>query len=160
MSNPAVRSGGSRWPVFVVIGLFVLVTAVFLIEFTISTRDEIAARSQPTAQAVVDENTVAELWSAGNPKSGAALVEKYGCIACHRIGVRSHIAPPFTEVATVAPTRHPPLSAAAYIYESITNPLAFVVESYNPAMPQNFKERLTPAEIGDIIAFLLSPDAN
>jgi len=146
--------------VFVVIGLFVIVTAVFLVEFTISTRDEIAARSQPTAQAVVDENTVAALFSAGNPVSGAQLVEKYGCIACHRIGVRSHIAPPFTEVASVAPTRHPPLSAAAYIYESVTNPLAFVVEGYNPAMPQNFKERLTPAEIGDIIAFLLSPDAN
>lgn len=160
MSDSVPQSGASRWPVFLVIGLLVTVTVVFLIEFAISTRDEIAARSQPVAEPIVDENAVAALLDGADPAAGAKLVELYGCVACHRIGVRSKIAPSFENVAEVAGMRHPPLSAEAYIYESITNPTAFVVEGFNPAMPQNFKDRLSSREIGDIIAYLLSPGAN
>lgn len=156
----ATRPAGSRWPVYVVLGLLIVVTVVFVAEFTISTRDEIAARTQPTLPAIVDESAIAALVQEGDAKAGAALVETYGCVACHRIGVRSKIAPAFEGLAARAGTQHPPLSAAAYLYESITNPLAFTVEGYNPAMPQNFKDRLTPDEIGDIIAYLLTPGAN
>ena len=47
-------------------------------------------------------------------------------------------------------------SPALYLYESIINPGAYVVEGY-PAnvMPANFKDQMTPQEIADIVAYLL-----
>jgi hypothetical protein len=51
------------------------------------------------------------------------------------------------------------LSAEAYICESITHPAAFVVENYAAAMPQDFGSRLSPGELGDIIAYLLTSEA-
>jgi hypothetical protein len=71
------------------------------------------------------------------------------------------MAPAFVGIAERAATRRPPLTAAAYIYESITNPSAFIAPGqYNAAMPENFRERLSDRELGDIIAFLLTPDAH
>jgi hypothetical protein len=33
------------------------------------------------------------------------------------------------------------------------------VEGFSPAMPQNYPDLLTGRDLGDIIAYLLSPDA-
>jgi hypothetical protein len=46
-----------------------------------------------------------------------------------------------------------------YIHESMVYPTAYVVAGYNPVMPQDFRERLSDRELGDIIAYLLSSDA-
>ncbi len=81
-------------------------------------------------------------------------------MACHRLGVASKIAPTFEGIAERAASRRAPLTAAAYIYESITHPTAYVVEGFQPAMPQNFSERLTDRELGDIIAYLLTTSAH
>ena len=62
----------------------------------------------------------------------------------------------FVGVADRAATRRPPLTAAQYLYESIISPGAYLVEGYANAMPANFAGRLTQAEIGRIIAYLLS----
>ncbi len=105
-------------------------------------------------------NQVNALLQDADPAQGSVLVEQYGCIACHRIGAANKIAPAFVGIADRAATRRPPLTAAAYIYESITNPTAFEVEGFNPAMPQNFRERLSDRELGDIIAYLLTADAH
>jgi mono/diheme cytochrome c family protein len=63
-------------------------------------------------------------------------------------------------IAERAAARRPPLAAAAYIYESITHPTAYIVEGFSGAMPQNYPERLSERELGDIIAYLLTPDAH
>ena len=94
-----------------------------------------------------------------DPTNGASLIEQYECVACHRIAV-NNIAPKFVDIAERAATRRPPLTAAAYIYESIVHPAAFVVDGYNTVMPQNFRDRLSDRELGDIIAYLLTPDAH
>jgi hypothetical protein len=54
-----------------------------------------------------------------------------------------------------AATRREPLTAAAYIYESILYPAAHVVADYPNVMPQNFPQRLSNKELGDLIAYLL-----
>ena len=95
-----------------------------------------------------------------DPANGASLIEQYECVACHRLAVANNSAPPFVDVAERAATRRPPLTAAAYIYESIVHPAAFVVAGYNTVMPQNFRDRLSDRELGDIIAYLLTPDAH
>jgi cytochrome c oxidase subunit 2 len=145
----------------VVVGLLLLVTLLFVVAFVLETSRETAPTPEPltelTAESYLD--IVNPLLAEGDAADGAQLVEQYGCIACHRLAGNAHIAPLFEGIADRAGTRRPPLSAEAYIYESITHPAAFVVESYAAAMPQDFAIRLTPDELGDIIAYLLTPDA-
>lgn len=152
----------SRWPVYLVILLFIVVSVVFMIEFVVSTESEIVAKAVATAESSTDNYaaTVAALLENADPANGAALVEFHGCIACHRIGAANNIAPAFEGIAERAATRRPPLTAAAYLYEAITNPAAYVVEDYNLSMPQDYAQRLSEREIGDIIAYLLTADAH
>ncbi|MBZ0283591.1 MAG: cytochrome c [Anaerolineae bacterium] len=151
-----------RWPIYLVLGLFLLVTAVFVIEFVVSTETEIVAKAEATPVLTADlyVSEVSALLENADPTKGAQLVEGYGCIACHRLGAENNIAPAFMGMAERAVSRRLPLIASAYIYESIVNPMAYIVEDYNPAMPQNYPERLTDSELGDIIAYLLTPDAH
>lgn len=162
MAQQSNRAKSARWPVYLVIALFVAVTALFLIEFVVSTEDEIAVVSQPTTELSAETyaNRVAALLADASPERGAQLVEQHLCTACHREGAVSNIAPAFVGVGERAATRRPPLSAPAYIYESITNPLAYIVEGFSPVMPQDFPARLSDQELGDIIAYLLTPDAH
>lgn len=160
MGQNAARPA-TRWPVYLVIALLVVVTLVFVIEFVTTTASEIAAQAEATPEltASLYADEVAAVLKEADAQRGSALVEQYGCVVCHRLA-NNKIAPPFEGIAERGATRRAPLSASAYIYESILHPLAFVVEGYNPAMPQNFRERLTDAELGDIIAYLLTPDAH
>lgn len=162
MAQQSNREKSARWPVYLVIALFIAVTALFLIEFVVSTEDEMTVVPQPTvelsAETYVDR--VSSLLASASPERGAKLVELYICTACHRDGVASKIAPAFAGVGERATTRRPPLTAPAYIYESITNPRAYTVEGFNPVMPQDFSMRLSDQELGDIIAYLLTPDAH
>ncbi|MEZ4667403.1 MAG: c-type cytochrome [Anaerolineae bacterium] len=155
-------SSTSKLPQYLLISLFVLVTLVFLIVFVTTTETEmnVAVQSSALSTPVDYETRVVELLKDANSEHGAQLVEQYGCIACHRDGVQNKIAPAFVGIGERAASRRPPLTAAAYIYESITNPLAYIVEGFNPAMPQNFAQRLSDRELGDIMAFLLSSNAH
>lgn len=152
----------SRWPVYLVIGLFILVSIIFLAAFALTTESEMVAT--PTAIAEITSETymdkVSVLLADADATRGAALVEQFACTACHREGAKNRIAPPYEGVAERAATSRPPLTAAAYIYESITNPLAYVVAGFNPAMPQNFSQQLSDRQLGDIIAYLLTPTAH
>jgi len=152
----------ARWPVLVVIGLFVVITAVFVVAFVTATESEMAAPPEimPELSADTYQEVVTALLQDADADNGARLVEQYGCVACHRLGVATHVAPAFEGIAERSAIRRPPLTAAAYIYESITNPAAYVVEDYQPAMPQNYPDRLSDQELGNMLAYLLTPGAN
>lgn len=111
-----------------------------------------------TAGSYLDK--VAPLLVDGSAERGAELVVQYGCTACHREGAVNGIAPSFAGIGERVATRRPPLVPEAYIYESINFPLAYVVEGFTPAMPLDFSARVSAPEQGDIIAFLLSPEAH
>lgn len=155
-------SKAARWPVFLVIGLFILVTLVFVLILVLTTETELTASPAATAQLTADTymERVSALLKDADPAKGAVWVEQFGCTACHREGAVNKIAPPYDGIAERAATRMPPLTAAAYIYESIINPTAYVVAGYNPAMPQNFAQLLSDPQLGDIIAYLLTPTAH
>ena len=146
----------------IVIGLFILITFIFIIAFVAITESEIAAPLQSTSNMTADTylDQVNRLLQDANADNGALLVEKYACIACHRLDVSNKIAPSFEGVSKRAATRRPRLTAAAYLYESIINPTIYVVAGYQPAMPQDYAERLSDQELGDIIAYLLTPAAH
>lgn len=142
-------------PVLVVLALLIFFLLFFVFEF-FSVRP-----SQTTSSSEADyEERVTVLLSDADPVNGAAMLTTYGCVACHRVGAENGIAPSFVGIAERAGERRPPMSAAAYIYESIENPSAYLVEGYANAMPQNFGGRLSDEELGDIIAYLLTPDAH
>jgi cytochrome c2 len=90
----------------------------------------------------------------GDPAAGEALFTKYGCVGCH--GIQNGAGPYVVGLGSRAASRRPGYSAIAYLYESITNPNAFIVPSY-PAnvMPQNFKSLIAPDDLNNLIAWLL-----
>ena len=49
------------------------------------------------------------------------------------------------------------MDLAAFIRESITDPEAYIAEGYSGGiMPANFGTSLTPKQINDLVAFILS----
>jgi cytochrome c551/c552 len=155
-------SSTARWPVYLVIGLFILVTIIFIAAFALTTETELVVAPTAVAQLTADTymDKVNILLQGADASRGSALVEQFGCTACPREGADNKIAPPYDGIAARAATRRPPLTAAAYIYESITNPMAYLVDGFNPAMPQNFAQQLSDRQLGDIIAYLLTPTAH
>lgn len=89
-----------------------------------------------------------------DPSKGPALYSQYGCASCH--DVDNSTGPYVVGTGARAATRRPGYSAAAYIYESIIEPMAFTVPGY-PAgvMPQNFKAKIPEADLYTVIAWLL-----
>ena len=89
---------------------------------------------------------------------GEALIVEYACSVCHIAG-GDRVAPPFAGIADRAASRRPHLSAGQYLFESIVQPGDYLVAGYANAMPGNFANRLSQADIGHIIAYLLTLSA-
>jgi cytochrome c2 len=79
------------------------------------------------------------------------------CMTCHDTtsGI-TIVGPSLKGVGSRAGQRIAGKSADEYLHESILNPTAYVVEGFNPLMPQNFGTALTPQQIADLIAYLKS----
>ncbi len=82
------------------------------------------------------------------------------CAACHTVSVLNNNGvggPVLDGLAARAGDIVAGLSAEEYIRESILNPSAFVVADFQDGvMPQTFEEILTPEQLEDLIAFLLT----
>ena len=94
----------------------------------------------------------------GDAAAGKGDFTAVGCVACHSLAKDVRIVgPSLAGVATRAASRKPGYSAQLYLYESITRPGAYVVAGFpNGLMPQDFKTRLRPKDLADLIAFLLT----
>ncbi|MBO9310240.1 MAG: c-type cytochrome [Chloroflexi bacterium] len=91
--------------------------------------------------------------AAADPSKGAAVFEKYACNACHR--AEDGVGPALTGMGKRAALRRPNYSPAAYIYESIIEPNAFIVPDYANVMVSNYKAKISEVELFDLIAWLL-----
>jgi mono/diheme cytochrome c family protein len=150
-ANPAPRNRSLTIAIIITAVLIVVVGAVFLAEvFTF--RGEAGEQSEMPADL---EERAAALIAMGDADRGAPLMDTYQCAACHVIGAQNNIAPAFDGLADVAAQRSPPLSAAAYIYQSIIDPGAHIVEGYQNAMAQNFADRVSEQELADMLVYLL-----
>ncbi|MEK6255942.1 MAG: cytochrome c [Chloroflexota bacterium] len=90
---------------------------------------------------------------------GRALFAQLPCTACHAVtGTSSGIGGPSLDgVATRAANSVDGLSAEEYLRQSILDPSAYVVEDYlDGLMPANFADLLSPEQLEDLIAFLLT----
>lgn len=158
----AVSTKKNRLPVYIVITLLVVFSVAFVVILVVTTESEMTADPIDTTELTANTymTEVSALLEGADAANGAILVEKYGCIACHRGETVAKIAPPFVGVAERATTRRPPLTAAAYVYEAIVNPTAYVVPEFSPVMPLDYAKQFSERDLGDIMAYLLTPDAD
>ncbi len=110
---------------------------------------------------------------AGDPARGAKLYETLPCASCHDITrpwPGGAVCPNLGNIATEADRivrlpeyRGRAKDAAGYIRESIVDPDAYIVAgpSYrqddgHSVMPKTFGQTLTPTQLDDLVAFLLT----
>ena len=76
-----------------------------------------------------------------------------GCTACHGLGTR---APDLLGVAgSACSTREPGKECKTYLYEAMTSPTAYVVEGFQPIMP-DMSRTLSQQQVWAAVAFLQS----
>lgn len=149
------------WPVIIALVLVIAFAVVFLLEFlNVSEADtRLASGAAQTLTPETYTEEVAALLVNATAANGPDLITKHGCAACH-VGAATvnNLAPAFEGVAIRAETRRPPLTAAAYLYESIMYPAAYEAGDYSAQMPLTYAE-IPEQELGDIIAYLLTLEA-
>ena len=136
--------------------LLVLAAAVFLGLMLVASLSESATPSP--ADRPPDAAHLAAALQDASATLGEALIGEYACSACHITG-GGRVAPPFDGIADRAGSRRPGMSAGQYLYDSILQPGSYLVAGYANAMPGNFANRLSQADIGHIIAYLLTLSA-
>ncbi len=122
------------------------------------------ATTEPTVTPML--SPIDRMVAARNPEKGKILFETfqddagsgYSCSNCHLpTSEKTNIGPGLLNIKQRAATRVEGLSAAEYIYESITNSMGYTVEGFEAdLMPQNWAEIYTDPEIFDIVAYLLT----
>lgn len=104
------------------------------------------------------------LVSLADPENGETLFNMFqadagfACSTCHHADSEERlIGPGLLGIASRAETRVEGQSAVEYIYNSIVDPEAYIVETFpEGVMPQNWAEIYSEAQIYDIIAYLMT----
>ncbi|MDW8351309.1 MAG: cytochrome c [Anaerolineae bacterium] len=116
--------------------------------------------AQPTESAALpkegDFGKITDGLPAGNPENGERLFNTAGCVGCHsqKKGERL-VGPSFYNLWNIAETRVPGMSAREYLYQSIVDPNAYIVEGYQAGlMQQNYAAILSPQQMADILAWI------
>ncbi len=122
------------------------------------------ATSEPTATPLL--SPIDRMVAARDPEKGKILFETfqddagsgYSCSNCHLpTSEKTNIGPGLLNIKDRAATRVEGLTAAEYIYESISDSMSYTVEGFEvDLMPQNWAEIYTDLEIFDIVAYLLT----
>ena len=104
--------------------------------------------------------------AARDPENGAALFQLfqdaastgYACANCHSPDTdETLVGPSLLGIARTAATRVEGQSAAEYLYNSIVDTNAYLVEGFEAdVMPVNWPEIYTNLEIFDLVAYLLT----
>ncbi len=94
----------------------------------------------------------------GDPVNGQKISELQGCAGCHSLQEGEfRSGPSWYDMANTAVGRVEGESPALYLYRSIMQPNAFIVRRFDAdEMPRDFSEKLSTAEIGDLLALLLA----
>ena len=119
---------------------------------------EVEHEEEISKEPSAEEETSAEAVSTDNQSTGNLLVAK-GCGACHAVtdvsGATGVLGPSLDSIGSRASSRQQGLSAEDYIRESIESPAAFVVEGFDPIMPE-LRSTLTDSEFEQLVSYLMS----
>jgi mono/diheme cytochrome c family protein len=107
--------------------------------------------SPPTTETTGTTTTTTEQ-PPGSPAAGRAVFTSAGCGACHTFapaGTSGSVGPDLDEALQ--------RKDAEFIRQSIVDPNAEVTQGYSAGvMPQNFGQELSPQQLDDLVAFLMS----
>ncbi len=78
---------------------------------------------------------------------GMELLQKYGCLGCHRYAGKGNFAGPDLDKVGAR-------GDADYIRESIIDPSAVVVKGFRDIMPKDYKDTIPPEDLDAIVQFL------
>ncbi len=102
----------------------------------------------------------------GDPEVGKELFNKTQqltgaptCSTCHVInpGEEEIVAPNLSGIALRAEQRVPDQSAEEYLYASIVDPYAYVINGYQDSiMVRNYSDLLTEQQLADLVAYLMT----
>ncbi|MEZ4618923.1 MAG: c-type cytochrome [Caldilineaceae bacterium] len=111
--------------------------------------DEVYAGLDPAVQDAIAN---------ANSANGETIALTFGCVGCHALDPNEvKTGPTWHNVGDTAVIRVPGESPAQYLYQSITAPNAFVVPGYpGNVMPANFTDTMSPEQIADMVAYLLT----
>jgi mono/diheme cytochrome c family protein len=103
----------------------------------------------------------AETLAPGDTARGAELFAQVlggapSCSTCHTLNGEALVGPSLQGLAAVASTRVDNLSAEEYIHTSIVQPSAYIVSGFTNTMFNQYAQRLTPQQIADLVAYLLT----
>jgi cytochrome c2 len=126
-----------------------------------------ACQSSPEAHHPIPAPTSARVNPApvrsGDPARGQALFStlqpdaSVTCSTCHHTDTEEAlVGPGLLNVSERAENRIANRAAAQYLYDSITNPGAFVVDGYPNIMPTNWGSVFSDDELDDLIAYLMT----
>ncbi len=115
---------------------------------------QIESRPPEEITALSAEMTPEELAQVGRQ----IVAGKGGCLICHSIGSPGPRAPALEGVGARSSARVAGLTSEEYLRQSLVDPKAYVVEGYEPIMPEMDAPptSLTEAEITAVIAYLQS----
>jgi cytochrome c551/c552 len=118
---------------------------------------EIADLSEEEIAAGLPDDFAAALANA-SADSGETVALTNGCIGCHALDPDQQMTgPTWFDVADTAVNRVPDQSPALYLYTSIVQPNAHIVEGYpQNIMPQNYSDLLSQEDLADVVAYLLT----
>lgn len=93
---------------------------------------------------------------AGQSAQGKLLFAQNGCSSCHSIAPNQKlVGPSLYGIWTTASTRKAGVAAKEYVYESIINPNAFIVDGFTQGlMPPSFSQALTAQQMADMMAYM------
>jgi sulfur-oxidizing protein SoxX len=118
----------------------------------------VAAPSTATTAPVVPV-TGSVSTGAASAENGLAIFNGVGlCSSCHDVasGI-TLVGPSLKGIATRAEIRKSGVTAAKYLHESILAPNSYIVDGFYPGiMRQDLAQALTPQQIDDVIAYLLT----
>jgi cytochrome c2 len=119
-------------------------------------RQPVAGFSQGPSESV--NYTEFETLPAGNANAGEQVFTSTGCSACHSLDPGEKIiGPSLSGISSRAATIYRDYSAEMYIFESISDPNAYLVEGFqSDMMPANFNGRLSAQQLADLVAFLMT----
>lgn len=122
------------------------------------------ATPEPTSPPAL--SPIERLVAARNPERGAELFvtfqeaagSGYSCSNCHLAdSEKANLGPGLLNIKTRGSTRVEGMNAAEYIYNSIIDPKAYLVEGFDAElMPANWSEIYNDLQIFDIVAYLLT----
>lgn len=78
------------------------------------------------------------------------------CSTCHTLDGSTLVGPSLQGFSAVAGTRIQGVSAEDYIHNSIVRPAEFLVSGFGNTMYNQFQQKLTPQQLADLIAYLLT----